>query len=153
MNHLHLSRNPRCTSARDRLQPTYSGTLEQEPSHPSLATDVEMVDLSDIEPTTPLEQSNQIGITADIDMSDYEDDGFGPQSIFEEVPNAVTCPLNAQASVILNSDTEESDDDDGNQDQLLHSVSETPPGPTRSTTDQTGKFIHTAWVLVLNETH
>lgn len=118
-NHLRYSHDPRCISARVRLQSACLGTREQESPHPSFAIDVDMADLSD----TGSSQLNQTG-TTDVDM-DYGDDSAHLQSIPEEAPPVVAYPLDAQTSVIFNSDTEDSDDD-CDQDQM---GPETPPSP------------------------
>lgn len=128
LNHLRLSRDPRCASARDRLQPTYPHTLGQEPPPPSPTTDFEMIDLTDTEPTTPPEQYDQI--TADTDDNSVHDEN--PQSQLEEAPDLIARSSNTQDLIVFDSDAEDSDDDDGNQDLTSRSEAETPPSPTRS---------------------
>jgi len=145
-NHLRLSHDPRCTSAWNSLRSTYPVTLQQEAPHPPQPTDVEMIDLSDIESVTPFQQSSQTdAVNMDIDIS-YSGDSTYPQSTLGEAPNLITPPSNALASVIFDSDVEDSDDD-GDHDQ-------TPPS-ARSTTDtrteqvsQTGKSVYTYRVSI-----
>ena len=160
LNHLQLSHDPRCASVRDRLQPTYLGTHEQDPPHPSSVVDIEMADLSDAEFTAPFNRSNQLNTTiVDMDaaMSYLGGDGIHPQSVFVEAPDVVTCPSDPQALVIFDSDSEDSDvDHDPDQ-----TGAETPPGSPRSgvmdagsvQTSQTGKFLYTTLFLVFTETN
>jgi len=147
-NHLRHSRDPRCASAWDHLQPTYPSTPDQEPPHSSTTIDVEMVDLSDTECVTPgpLQQPEQP--IMDIDTSDHGTNRVNdedPQPAFEEATGYFAHPLNARAHtpVIFDSDTEDSDDD-GDQDR-------TSPGPETPSSmagtnveqvSQIGGFVH-----------
>lgn len=150
LNHLRLSHDPRCASAWDRLQPTYPGTLDQEPPPPSPTIDVEMVDLSNVVSTIPRERSDQT-TTTDIDTDMSGDNGIHggrPRLTFEEAPES-----SIQAPVVFESDTEDSDDeDDGNQDRTPHSEPEMLSSSTNAIDTgagqmpQTGGFAHIAWV-------
>jgi len=148
-NHLQLSRDTRCASAWDRLRPTYPSTPNQEPPQSSTTIDVEMVDLSDTESVTPGPSQQPDQTNMDTDPSNHGtsyDNDEDPQSAFEEGPDHFARLLNARASVIFESDAEDSDDD-GDQDR-------TRPGPETpsSTTDanaeqvsQTGGSIHSIY--------
>lgn len=141
MNHIRLSHDPRCTSIRDRLQPTYHHAPEQEPPPLSPTIDVELADLDDMASVTSLERLDHTGAAnLDTDMSDGEANDVHPRPMPEKAPDIATHSSNTQAPVVFYSDTEDSDDDD---DQTLQSA---PPSP-RSAMDvdaeqpsQTGKF-------------
>lgn len=154
LNHLRLSHDPRCVSARNRLQPRYPHPFELESPRHSPLTDVEMVDLSHGEFVTPSELSSQSGAAdMDTDIPFHGDDGGRLLSMLEDGPDTVTCPLNAQAPVVFDSDAEDSDDDDGDQDQTPHSEPETQPGlgsaanPSAQQASQTGKFVYVVKIL------
>jgi hypothetical protein len=111
LNHIQLSRDPRCTAAWDRLQPTYPITHDQE-TPPSLEIDVEM---SDVHSTHSTDK--------DIEMSDSEDDDT--QS---EAADFITPPLGSHTSIVFDSDEEDSDDD-GDEEQILQLEGETLLSP------------------------
>ncbi|KAF9778022.1 hypothetical protein BJ322DRAFT_1102226 [Thelephora terrestris] len=121
VNHLRLSHDPRCASARDRLQPTYPKEINEENHRPPSAIDVEMIDLDN--------RSDTGSIDPDIEMSHCEDNTIHNrhlQHILEDAP--VVHPPSTQAPVIFDSDADDSDaddsdagesDDDNNQNQAL----------------------------------
>lgn len=133
--HLQYSRDPRCASARDHLRPTYPNTPNQEPPRSSTAIDVEMVDLGDTEPITLSGQSDQDNM--DTDSSDHMGgcvDNEYPQPAFDEAPDVFVQPSDTHASVIFDSDMEDSDDD-GDQDRT-HTGPETPSTSMNANTEQ-----------------
>ena len=102
-----------------------------------------MADLSGMEFAAPFEESGQTG-TTDIDMDTlrHGDDSVRPQSILEEAPDVVMRLSDTQASVIFDSDAEDSDDD-RDQDQTGLEVL---PGTGSANTEQvlqTGEFFYT----------
>jgi hypothetical protein len=136
VNHLRLSRDPRCALARDRLQPTYPRTISEENPGPSFATDVEMTDLDGTSNTTP--------IVIDIEMSDCGDnaDDRRPQHVLEDTPGLAARPQNTQVSVIFDSDTDDSDDD-SDQDQASHlETGPLPPSPRTTSGASTDHMSH-----------
>lgn len=159
LNHLQLSHDPRCASARDHLRPAYPRILNEEPPHPPPTTDIEMIDLSDME-ATPSERSSHAD-TANTDVStphhgDNNAHDRNPQPTPEEAPDHIAHPSNFQPSVVFDSDAEDSDND-GDQDWASRLGPETLPGhgSTMETdteqTPHTGKFNSTGLVLVSNE--
>lgn len=152
MNYLHHSRDSRCASARDHLQPTYPSARNPETPPPSLESDIEMVDITDMELTSPPKESNQSSsIDIDILMSDLENDGRHIQPVLEEAPDVATCPSSSHAPVVFDSDEDDSDDE-SDRDQMPHVEAETPPthrsGLDAETerTAQTGKLVCAAQV-------
>lgn len=161
LNHLQQSsRDPRCTSVRDRLRPTYPSMHDQE-TPPSQDIDAEMVDIDNTESATPPEASNQTSfIDVDISMSGSEDNGLynrRSQSVLEEAPHFTTSPLSSHAPVVFDSDEDDSDDDGDRDHTPLHLEAETPPSPrgvSGAETEQTpraGKFISTAQIASFDQ--
>lgn len=170
LNHIQLSSDLRCASARDHLRPTYPSTQNQETPSPSLEIDVEMADVDDTMSATRPEENNRTdSVDVDISMPDVEDNGaYGEhaQSALEEAPNFTTPPLNSHASVVFDSDEDDTDtDDDGDQDQaprpepgetpLSHrgvSGAETEPtAPEAEQTARAGGFITLPGFLILTK--
>lgn len=131
LNHIRQSRDPRCASARDRLQPTYPSTHNQETPSPSLEIDIEMFDASNATSTTPPEEYNQSNSAdTDIEMSHSEDDGAHKGQAWAALgaPNVSMSLSSSRAPVVFDSDEDDSDDD-GNQDQMPRIEGETPGSP------------------------
>jgi hypothetical protein len=123
-NHLQLSRDPRCVFVRDGLRPTYPSALDQEPPHSPTVIDVEMIELSDTESVTLVEQVGHVDTTMDANISHCRD----YQPTLEEAPDLIPHLSSTSNSVIFDSDTEDSDEDD-DQDQTSHLEPETLSGP------------------------
>lgn len=123
-NHLRLSRDPRCVFVRDGLRPTYPSTLNQEPPQSPTVIDVEMIELSDTESITLVEQVRHMDTAMDSNISHCRD----RQPTLEEAPDLIPHLSSASNPVIFDSDAEDSDQDD-DQDQTSHLEPETPSGP------------------------
>ena len=135
INHLRLTKDPRCTPIREQLQSHYPSAQDDDAAHPPLLMDVEMLDLDNTNTTTAPEELDLNRDTQDLDMD------LGSTS--EEAPNVAISIPDVHSPVVVDTDISDSDsdsdsDDDDDQGERPHVQSALGADPEHR--DQAGMF-------------